>query len=88
MSDAALRESLHRAGYIADEALAAALAKARGQQLIRLQCHEGLDLSRAAKKQTPAAALLAAAEPTVTPAATTGSGGGCCGGGGNSGKAS
>lgn len=75
MTEAELRESLHRAGYIADEALATtlwlagelqrpmliegdagvgktalagALARARGQALVRLQCHEGLDLSQAA----------------------------------------
>ncbi|MBC7391790.1 MAG: MoxR family ATPase, partial [Variovorax sp.] len=74
-SEAELRESLYRAGYIADEglvttlwlagelqrplliegdagvgktALASALAKARGHGLVRLQCHEGLDLSQAA----------------------------------------
>ena len=74
-SEAELRESLYRAGYIADEglvttlwlagelqrplliegdagvgktALASALAKARGHALVRLQCHEGLDLSQAA----------------------------------------
>ena len=86
MSDAALRESLHRAGYLADEglatslwlagelarplliegdagvgktALATALAQARGQQLIRLQCHEGLDLSQAAYEWNYSRQLLA-----------------------------
>jgi MoxR-like ATPase len=86
MSDAELRESLHRAGYIADEALAttlwlagelqrpllvegdagvgktalaAALARARGQRLVRLQCHEGLDLSQAAYEWNYGRQLLA-----------------------------
>jgi len=85
-TEAALRESLHRAGYIADEALAttlwlagelkrpllvegdagvgktalaAALAKARGQTLVRLQCHEGLDLSQAAYEWNYGRQLLA-----------------------------
>ena len=71
MTEADLRESLYRAGYIADEglattlwlagelqrpllvegdagvgktALASALASAQGRTLVRLQCHEGLDL--------------------------------------------
>ncbi|MEK8050285.1 MoxR family ATPase [Ideonella sp. DXS22W] len=75
MDASALRESLHQAGYIADEALATtlwlaaelqrplllegdagvgktalatALAQAQGRRLVRLQCHEGLDLSQAA----------------------------------------
>jgi len=75
MDDAALREALHQAGYIADEglatslwlagelqrpllvegdagvgktALALALAKAQSRRLVRLQCHEGLDLAQAA----------------------------------------
>ena len=75
MTDAALREALHRAGYIADEglattlwlagelqrplllegdagvgktALALAMASAQSRRLVRLQCHEGLDLSQAA----------------------------------------
>jgi MoxR-like ATPase len=75
VTDAALREALHHAGYIADEglattlwlagellrpllvegdagvgktALATALAQAQGRRLVRLQCHEGLDLSQAA----------------------------------------
>jgi MoxR-like ATPase len=75
MEEPALREALHRAGYVLDEALAttlwlagelarpllvegdagvgktalaAALARATGRQLMRLQCHEGLDLAQAA----------------------------------------
>ncbi len=86
MQDAELRESLHRAGYIADEALAttlwlagelqrplliegdagvgktalaAALARAQGRQLVRLQCHEGLDLSQAAYEWNYGRQLLA-----------------------------
>ena len=86
MTDAELRESLHRAGYIADEnlattlwlagelerplliegdagvgktALAGALARARGQVLVRLQCHEGLDLSQAAYEWNYGRQLLA-----------------------------
>jgi len=86
MPEAALRESLHRAGYIVDEALATtlwlagelqrpllvegdagvgktalavALARARGQQLVRLQCHEGLDLSQAAYEWNYGKQLLA-----------------------------
>lgn len=86
MTDAELRESLHRAGYIADEALAttlwlagelqrpllvegdagvgkttlaAALAKAHGRRLVRLQCHEGLDLSQAAYEWNYGRQLLA-----------------------------
>lgn len=86
MTEAELRESLHRAGYIADEALAttlwlagelerplliegdagvgktalaAALARARGQTLVRLQCHEGLDLSQAAYEWNYGRQLLA-----------------------------
>jgi len=86
MTEAELRESLHRAGYIADEALAttlwlagelqrpllvegdagvgktalaAALARARGQRLVRLQCHEGLDLSQAAYEWNYGRQLLA-----------------------------
>jgi MoxR-like ATPase len=73
--EAALRERLHAAGYIADTdlattlwlatelkrplllegdagvgktALAVAVAQATGRTLVRLQCHEGLDLSQAA----------------------------------------
>jgi MoxR-like ATPase len=84
--DDALRESLHRAGYIADEtlaatlwlagelrrplliegdagvgktALAAALARAQGARLIRLQCYEGLDLSQAAYEWNYGRQLLA-----------------------------
>ncbi len=86
MTDTALRESLHHAGYIADDslamtlwlaaelqrpllvegdagvgktALASALAKARGQALVRLQCHEGLDLSQAAYEWNYGRQLLA-----------------------------
>jgi MoxR-like ATPase len=86
MSEAELRESLYRAGYIADEglattlwlagelqrpllvegdagvgktALATALAHARGQALVRLQCHEGLDLSQAAYEWNYGRQLLA-----------------------------
>lgn len=86
MTEQELRESLHHAGYLADEglattlwlaaelqrplliegdagvgktALAAALAKARGQNLVRLQCHEGLDLSQAAYEWNYGRQLLA-----------------------------
>ncbi|MDE2395735.1 MAG: MoxR family ATPase [Burkholderiales bacterium] len=86
MDEPALRESLYRAGYIADEALsttlwlagelqrpllvegdagvgktalAGALAGARGQALVRLQCHEGLDLSQAAYEWNYGRQLLA-----------------------------
>ena len=86
MTDADLRESLHRAGHIADEGLAttlwlaaelqrplliegdagvgktaraAALAHTRGQALVRLQCHEGLDLSQAAYEWNYGRQLLA-----------------------------
>ena len=86
MTEADLRESLYRAGYIADEglattlwlagelqrpllvegdagvgktALAAALARARGQVLVRLQCHVGLDLSQAAYEWNYGRQLLA-----------------------------
>lgn len=86
MTEAELRESLYRAGYIADEALATtlwlagelqrpllvegdagvgktslagALARARGQALVRLQCHEGLDLSQAAYEWNYGRQLLA-----------------------------
>lgn len=75
MTDAALRERLHRAGYVCDEglattlwlagelqrpllvegdagvgktALALALARATERRLVRLQCHEGIDLAQAA----------------------------------------
>lgn len=40
-------------------ALAAALAQARGQRLVRLQCHEGLDLAQAAYEWNYARQLLA-----------------------------
>lgn len=86
MTEAELRESLHRAGYLADgglattlwlagelerpllvegdagvgkTSLAAALARARGQVLVRLQCHEGLDMSQAAYEWNHARQLLA-----------------------------
>jgi MoxR-like ATPase len=84
--DAALREALHRAGYIADEALATtlwlagelqrplllegdagvgktalalALAQATGRRLVRLQCHEGLELAQAAYEWNYGRQLLA-----------------------------
>ena len=86
MDESALRESLYRAGYIADEglattlwlagelqrplliegdagvgktALASALARANSQALVRLQCHEGLDLSQAAYEWNYGRQLLA-----------------------------
>jgi MoxR-like ATPase len=86
MHESALRESLHRAGYIADEALATtlwlagelrrplllegdagvgktalatALAAAEGRRLVRLQCHEGLDLAQAAYEWNYGRQLLA-----------------------------
>ncbi|MCW5667037.1 MAG: MoxR family ATPase [Piscinibacter sp.] len=86
MEEAALREALHRAGYLADEALAttlwlagelgrpllvegdagvgktalaAALARAQGRRLVRLQCHEGLDLAQAAYEWNYGRQLLA-----------------------------
>lgn len=86
MEEAALREALHRAGYLADEALAttlwlagelgrpllvegdagvgktalaAALARAKGRRLVRLQCHEGLDLAQAAYEWNYGRQLLA-----------------------------
>ena len=84
--EAALREQLHQAGYIADEALATtlwlagelqrpllvegdagvgktalalALARATGRRLVRLQCHEGLDLAQAAYEWNYGRQLLA-----------------------------
>jgi MoxR-like ATPase len=86
MTETELRESLYRAGYIADPglattlwlaaelqrplliegdagvgktALASALARARGQVLVRLQCHEGLDLSQSAYEWNYGRQLLA-----------------------------
>ncbi len=86
MEPAALREALHRVGYIADEALATtlwlagelerpllvegdagvgktalavALAKAGGRRLVRLQCHEGIDLAQAAYEWNYGRQLLA-----------------------------
>lgn len=86
MDDQALREQLHRAGYIADEALATtlwlageltrplliegdagvgktalalALAQAQGRRLVRLQCHEGIDLAQAAYEWNYGRQLLA-----------------------------
>ncbi len=87
MSDeAGLRQRLHRAGYIADEALATTLwladelqrplliegdagvgktalaiahASALGRRLVRLQCHEGLDLAQAAYEWNYGRQLLA-----------------------------
>jgi MoxR-like ATPase len=86
MDDAALREALHQAGYIADvglatslwlagelqrpllvegdagvgkTALALALARAQGRRLVRLQCHEGLDLAQAAYEWNYGRQLLA-----------------------------
>jgi len=86
MDEPALREALHRAGYIADDglatplwlagelqrplliegdagvgktALALALARAEGRRLVRLQCHEGLDLSQAAYEWNYGRQLLA-----------------------------
>jgi MoxR-like ATPase len=86
LGDAALRQQLHQAGYIADDALATALwlagelkrplliegdagvgktalalalAQAQGRQLLRLQCHEGLDLAQAAYEWNYGRQLLA-----------------------------
>lgn len=86
MEEAGLRESLYRAGYIADEglattlwlagelqrplllegdagvgktALALALAQAEGRRLVRLQCHEGIDLAQAAYEWNYGRQLLA-----------------------------
>jgi MoxR-like ATPase len=86
MTDAGLREALHRAGYIADEALATTLwlagelqrplllegdagvgktalalahAAATGRRLVRLQCHDGLDLAQAAYEWNYGRQLLA-----------------------------
>ena len=86
MNETGLRERLHQAGYIADEALATtlwladelqrplliegdagvgktalalALAKLQGRRLVRLQCHEGLDLAQAAYEWNYGRQLLA-----------------------------
>ncbi len=86
MQDSELRSVLHRAGYIADPALAttlwlagelqrplliegdagvgktalaAALAVSQGKPLLRLQCHEGLDLAQAAYEWNYGRQLLA-----------------------------
>ncbi|MEI6027136.1 MAG: MoxR family ATPase [Betaproteobacteria bacterium] len=86
MDEAGLRQRLHAAGYIADEAmattlwlagelqrplllegdagvgktaLALAMAQAGGRRLVRLQCHEGLDLSQAAYEWNYGRQLLA-----------------------------
>lgn len=86
MDEPALREALHQAGYIADEALATtlwlagelqrpllvegdagvgktalalALARATGRRLVRLQCHEGIDLAQAAYEWNYGRQLLA-----------------------------
>ena len=86
MDEAGLRQRLHEAGYIADEAmattlwlagelqrplllegdagvgktaLALAMARAGERRLVRLQCHEGLDLSQAAYEWNYGRQLLA-----------------------------
>ena len=86
MNDAALRERLHRTGYVCDEglattlwlagelrrpllvegdagvgktALALALARATDRRLVRLQCHEGIDLAQAAYEWNYGRQLLA-----------------------------
>ncbi len=86
MNEAGLRERLHTAGYIADEALATTLwladelqrplliegdagvgktalalahARALNRRLVRLQCHEGLDLAQAAYEWNYGRQLLA-----------------------------
>jgi len=86
MDDAALRNALTRAGYLADDALATTLwlaqrlgrpllvegdagvgktalavglARACGQALVRLQCHEGIDLAQAAYEWNYGRQLLA-----------------------------
>jgi MoxR-like ATPase len=86
VNDADLRERLHGAGYVCDEALATtlwlaaelqrplllegdagvgktalalALASATGRRLVRLQCHEGIDLAQAAYEWNYGRQLLA-----------------------------
>jgi MoxR-like ATPase len=86
VNEAGLRERLHTAGYIADEALATTLwladelqrplliegdagvgktalalahARALNRRLVRLQCHEGLDLAQAAYEWNYGRQLLA-----------------------------
>jgi MoxR-like ATPase len=86
MDDRALRQALHQAGYIADDALATtlwlagelqrplllegdagvgktalatALARCQQRRLVRLQCHEGLDLAQAAYEWNYGRQLLA-----------------------------
>lgn len=86
MDEAALKQALHEAGYVAEAglvttlwlaqalerpvllegdagvgktAVAAALARARGRRLIRLQCYEGLDLQQAVYEWNYGRQLLA-----------------------------
>ena len=96
MTEHALREALHSAGYIADEALATTLwlagelqrplllegdagvgktalalahARASNRRLVRLQCHEGLDLAQAAYEWNYGRQLLAIRLHETTPQA-------------------
>ena len=96
MTEHSLREALHRAGYIADEALATTLwlagelqrplllegdagvgktalalahAQASHRRLVRLQCHEGLDLAQAAYEWNYGRQLLAIRLHETTPQA-------------------
>ena len=96
MTEHSLREALHRAGYIADEALATTLwlagelqrplllegdagvgktalalahAQASNRRLVRLQCHEGLDLAQAAYEWNYGRQLLAIRLHETTPQA-------------------